>query len=122
MFQIPNHDPKDRINRFFFRVPRRRIWHRREYSIPYLHYVPLDVMREARKADKPMQMHDVCVAIGEKAAARAIGRLNQPEIRALEVAWLEGSMVTLGESAASSNSSNSSGRPSARTSSASATA
>lgn len=103
MFEIPNFSPRDPENRFEFRVPRRRWWQfRTAYSIPKLQYVPLETMRKAREADKPLQLAEICRVIGEPAAARAIHRLNQPEIAHLERAWLEASAVGLGESAASS--------------------
>lgn len=103
MFEVPNYDPKVSVNRFSFAVPRRWFWQRRVYSFPKLQFIPLDVMREAKKADKPLQLVEILNLIGERDAARAIGRLNQPEIRALEVAWLESAAVGLGESSASSN-------------------
>lgn len=103
MFQIPNYDPRHKINRFEFKAPRRRLWHFRSvFSIPLLQYVPLETMRKARSADAPLQLAEVARVIGEPAAARAIMRLNQPEIKALERAWLEASAVGLGELAASS--------------------
>lgn len=100
MFKVPDKDPKSRSNRFFFKVPRK--WFRATYSLPYLQFVPLGVMAEARQVDKPLQLQKIAVLLGENAAARAIGRLNQPEIRALEAAWLEGSGIDLGELIASS--------------------
>lgn len=105
MFQVPNFDPKDAGNRFSFEVPRRRWWHwRTTFSVPRLHFVPLFLIREAAKADKPLQMYEVCTRLGERAAARAVARLNQPEIASLEKAWLDDSAVGLGELAASSDS------------------
>lgn len=100
MFKVPDNDPKSRSNRFFFKVPRK--WFRATYSLPYLQYVPLDVMKEARGADRPLQLQEIAVMLGETAAAKAIGRLNQHEIAALEVGWMEWSGIDLGELTASS--------------------
>lgn len=116
MFQVPNYDPKASVNRFSFTVPRRWFWQRSVFSFPFLQFVPLEVMKAAKKADKPMQLVEILNLIQEPAAARAVTRLNQPEIAALEHAWLEASAVGLGESSASSNSSNSSERQSQQTS------
>jgi hypothetical protein len=103
MFKIPNYSPNDPVNRFEFEAPRRHWWQlRRKFSIPMLHYVPLDIMRKARGVDKPLQLQEIAKLIGEPAAARAIARLNQPEINALERAWMEATRVSLGELAASS--------------------
>lgn len=121
MFQIPNYDPHSGENRFRFTLPRRWWFHRRHYSIPYLQYVPLHVMQEARKSDAPVQLQDICKAVGERAAARAVARLNQPEIAALSQAWFEASAVSLGESVASLNSLKGTGRPSRQDSSSRAT-
>lgn len=102
MYKIPNYDPKSSINRFPFEAPKRRWWQlRRRYSIPLLQFVPLEVMREAKKSDKPLQLVEILTLIGETASAKAVGRLNQPEIAHLEHAWLEASAVGLGESSAS---------------------
>jgi hypothetical protein len=46
-------------------------------------------------------MTEVARAIGEPAAARAILRLNLPELSQLEHAWLDASAVGLGELSAS---------------------
>lgn len=103
MFEIPNYSPKDPLNRFQFKAPKRKLWHLRTvFSIPLLQYVPLETMRKAREADAPLQLAEIARVIGEPAAAKAIMRLNQPEIKALERAWLEASAVGLGELAASS--------------------
>lgn len=118
MFQVPNFDPKDRVNRFEFQVPRKWFWESGKASIPFLHFIPLHVMKKARDLDKPLQLAEIATLVGERRAARLIRRLNQPEIRALEVAWLDASAVGLGESAASLSSSKSSGRQSVPTSSA----
>ena len=117
MFHVPNYDPQASVNRFSFTVPRRWLWQRRVFSFPKLQFVPLEVMKAARDADKPMQLVEILNLINEPAAAKAVTRLNQPEIAALENAWLEASVVGLGESSASSNSVNSSERQSPRTSS-----
>lgn len=101
MFAVPNYSPKSSVNRFKFAVPRRWFWQRRVYSFPLLQFVPLDVMREAKKADKPLQLVEILNLINERAAARAVLRLNQPEVAALEHGWLEASAVGLGESSAS---------------------
>jgi hypothetical protein len=101
MFQITNFDPKSAENRFEFQVPRRRPWHRPVESIPFLQYVPIAVMKRARDADKPMQLVEICELLGERRAAKAIRRLNQPEIAQLEKAWLDASVVGLGELTAS---------------------
>jgi len=104
MFIVPNYDPRDEINRFPFVVPRRKWWHvRTKFSIPFLQYVPLGVMRKAKDEDKPLQLQYIAALIGEPAAARAINRLNLNEIGALEKAWLEASAVGLGELAASTH-------------------
>lgn len=116
MFQVPNYDPKDSVNRFAFTVPRRWPWQRSKFSFPFLQFVPLEVMREAKSAEKPLQLVEILNLIREPAAAKAVTRLNQPEVAALEHAWLEASAVGLGESSASSNSSTSSERPSQPTS------
>ena len=103
MYKVPNFSPKDPVNRFPFEVPRRHWWQfRTSYSIPLLHFVPLDIMQKAREVDKPLQLFEICRVIGEPKAAKAIRRLNQPEIGHLERAWLEASAVGLGEFAASS--------------------
>lgn len=116
MFHVPNYDPKASVNRFSFVAPRRWLWQRKVYSFPLLQFVPLEVMKAAKEADKPMQLAEILILIQEPAAARAVLRLNQPEIRALETAWLNASAVGLGESSASSNSSQSSERQSQPTS------
>jgi len=104
MFAVPNYDPKQPVNRFAFTVPRRHWWQlRTKFSLPYLQYVPISVMRKARSEDKPLQLAYVAKVIGENAAGRAINRLNQPEIAALERAWLNESAVGLGELVASAN-------------------
>lgn len=100
MLEITNRDPKSAANRFHFRVPRR--WFRSHYSLPFLQYVPLDVMKQARSSDKPMQLQEIAELIGEPRTAKAIGRLNQLEIAELEIGWLEESGVDLGELRASS--------------------
>jgi hypothetical protein len=100
MFQIPDKDPKSKVNRFHFKVPRK--WFRSTYSLPYLQFVPLDVMKQARQVDKPLQLQEIAALLGEVKAAKAIGRLNQREIAALEAGWLEGSGLDLGELIASS--------------------
>ncbi len=104
LFIVPNYDPRDDVNRFSFEVPRRHWWHfRTKFSLPFLQYVPLAVMRKAKADDKPLQLQEVAKLIGERAAARAIDRLNLNEIGALEKAWLEASAVGLGELAASTH-------------------
>lgn len=105
MFQIPNYDPRDKANRFEFKVPRRKWWQfRSTYSLPLMQFVPLNVMKKAREVDKPLQLSEIALLIEEPAAARAIWRCNQPEVKALEQAWLEASAVGLGELLASSTS------------------
>ena len=104
MFTVPNYDPQDAVNRFQFTVPKRHWWQfRTTYSLPFLQYVPIGVMRKAKSEDKPLQLQEIAKLIGEPAAARAIDRLNQYEIGALEKAWLEASVVGLGELAASTD-------------------
>lgn len=104
MFTVPNYDPKDAVNRFPFTVPRRHWWQlRTKFSLPFLQYVPLSVMRKVKADDKPLQLREVAKLIGEPAAARAIDRLNLNEIGALEKAWLDASAVGLGELAASTD-------------------
>jgi hypothetical protein len=101
MFHVPDVDPKSPRNRFLFTVPRRKWWERSKFSIPHMHLVPLTVMAEARQVDAPEQLGRILELMGETAAVEAIGRLSQPEIRHLEVAWLEASAPGLGELAAS---------------------
>jgi hypothetical protein len=101
MFHVPDADPKSPRNRFPFTVPRRKWWQRSKFSIPLMHLVPLTVMAEARRVDAPEQLGRILELMGEPVAVEAIGRLSQPEIRALEVAWLEASAPGLGELAAS---------------------
>lgn len=102
MFTVPNFDPRDDVNRFAFTVPKRRWWQfRTRFSLPFLQYVPLAVMRKVKAEDKPLQLQEIAHLIGEPAAARAINRLNLNEIGTLEKAWLEASAVGLGELAAS---------------------
>lgn len=101
MFHVPDVDPKSPRNRFKFTVPRRKWWQRSQFSIPLTHVVPLTVMRQARLVDAPEQLGKILELLGETVAHEAIGRLSQPEIRALEVAWLEASAPGLGELAAS---------------------
>ena len=104
-FQIPNYSPRDKENRFEFRVPRHRWWNlRRKYSLPLMQFVSLATMEKAKSAEKPLQLSEIARMLDEPAAARAIWRLNQPEIQALERAWLEASAVGLGELLASSTS------------------
>lgn len=104
MFEVPNYDPRDSVNRFEFTVPKRRWWQfRTKFSLPFLHYVPLAVMRKVKSEDKPLQLQEIAKLIGEPAAARAIDRLNLSEIGALERAWLDSSAVGLGELAASTD-------------------
>lgn len=117
MFHVPNYDPQASVNRFSFTVPRRWFWQRRVFSFPFLQFVPLEVMKAAKAAEAPLQLVEILNLINEPTAAKAVGRLNQPEINALEHAWLEGSAVGLGELSASSNWSNSSGGQSPPTSS-----
>lgn len=102
VYKVPNLSPADRVNRFEFEVPRRHWWQfRTTFSIPFLQFVPIELIKEHRKADKPLQMTEIAKAIGEPAAARAILRLNLPELAQLEHAWLEESAVGLGELSAS---------------------
>lgn len=101
MFKVPDKDPKSRSNRFFFKVPR-RLFRRSTYSLPFLQFVPIAVFREAQKENRSLQMREIAEAMGELAAARAIGRLNPLEIAALEKGWLDGSGIDLGELVASS--------------------
>lgn len=101
MFRVPDVDPASPRNRFPFKVPRRRWWQRSKFSIPLVHVVPLTVMREAREVDAPEQLQRILELMGERSALQAIGLLSQPEIRALETAWLEASAPGLGELAAS---------------------
>lgn len=117
MFHVPNFDPKASANRFSFTVPRRWLWQRKVFSFPMLQFVPLDVMVAAKTADKPLQLVEILNLIGEREAAKAVMRLNQPEIAVLEQGWLKASGVSLGESFASLNSSMSSGGQSQPTSS-----
>jgi hypothetical protein len=77
-----------------------------------MHLVPLAVMREAKAVDPVEQLGRIQELMGETAAAYAIGLLSQPEIRDLELAWLEASSPGLGELAASLSSSNSTRGPS----------
>jgi hypothetical protein len=100
MFKVPDKDPKSRANRFFFKVPRK--WFRSTYSLPFLQFVPIAVFREAQKENATLQMQAIAEAMGEHAAAKAIGRLNPLEIAALEKGWLDGSGIDLGELVASS--------------------
>jgi hypothetical protein len=113
MFHVPDVDPKSPRNRFPFTVPRRKWWERSKFSIPLMHLVPLTVMAEARQVDAPEQLGRILELMGETAAVEAIGRLSQPEIRHLEVAWLEASAPGLGELAASLSLSQSMRGPSA---------
>lgn len=101
MFRVPDVDPASPQNRFKFTVPRRRWWQRSKFSIPLMHLVPLTVMREARQVEAPEQLGRILELMGETAAVEAVGWLSQPEIRALETAWLEASAPGLGELAAS---------------------
>jgi len=112
MFRVPDVDPKSQSNRFPFSIPRRKFWQRSKFSIPMVHVVPLTVMREARAADAPEQLGKILELMGESAPLEAIRSLSQPEIRALEVAWLEASAPGLGELAASLSLSNSTRGPS----------
>ena len=112
MFHVPDVDPSSPRNRFPFTVPRRRWWQRSKFSIPLVHVVPLAVMREARAVDAPEQLAKILELMGEVKALEAVGRLSQPEVRALEVGWLEASTPGLGELAASLISSSSMRGPS----------
>lgn len=85
-------------------MPKRHWWQfRTRFSLPFLQYVPLAVMRKVKADDKPLQLQNIADLIGEPAAARAIGRLNLNEIGALEKAWLDASAVGLGELVASTD-------------------
>ena len=89
MFKVPNMDPKARANRFRFQVPRRHWWESGWSSLPFLHFVPLDVMSEARKVAPAEQLQRILELMGEDAAAKAVGRLNQPEVAVLTGRWTE---------------------------------
>jgi hypothetical protein len=101
MFHVPDVDPTSPRNRFSFTVPRRRWWQRSTISIPLVHVVPLTVMREAKAVDAPEQLAKILELMGETVSLEAVSRLSQPEIRALELGWLEASAPGLGELAAS---------------------
>jgi len=101
MFRVPDADPKSSGNRFPFTVPRRKWWQRSKFSMPLMQFVPLTVMREARQVDPAEQLSRILELMGETAAVYAMGLLSQPEIRSLEIAWLEASAPGLGELAAS---------------------
>lgn len=120
LFHVPDVNPKSPRNRFKFTVPRRKWWQRRKFSMPLMHLIPLTVMREARQADPPEQLGRILDLMGETVAFEAIGSLSQPEVRALQVAWLEASAPGLGELVASLSSSMSMRGPSGETSSATA--
>lgn len=102
MYKVPSFSPEDPVNRFEFELPRRKWWHfRTKFSLPKLQYIPLEVMREAAKAPAVEQAQQIIRLLGDPATARAIGRLNQPEMGAFMNQWVQESAVGLGESTAS---------------------
>lgn len=80
-------------NRFFFGPTGK------EFSIPKLGYVPLDVMDEF---GEDISIRAVAKVLGSEGSSEAIGKLGGIQIGELTKAWLEESKgVTPGESSAS---------------------